>query len=262
MKTFCLTTLCATSAAVLLSACGGGGGGVMGASSSSLIGVNANTGADPQVVTLIETTGTEDNDGLSADFDGYVFDADSGFENGSAVENGNTIGLLKEINLPTQTDLRLFDGAYDDGSSVIAIYYGISGVAPSEALPNSGNATWTGSGFAERVSGSGTDDFGIGSATVTATFPGSLSATITGLSGDVDEIRLPSLTIAGDRFSGTTVNTLDGWSTVNVVGGSATGAVDGIFAGTQTAIGIPDEVGGLFSLTGDDATLIGGFVAD
>lgn len=267
MRKLSVSALWVTSVSTLLSACGGGSdGGVMGASSASLIGVNANTGANPQVVTLIETTGTEtigtEQNGLSADFDGYAFDADSGFENGAAVEDGNSIGLLTEIDLPTQTDLRLFDGAYDDGTGVIAIYYGISGVELTGDLPSSGSATWTGDGFAELVTGSGTTDFGVGAATVTATFPGTLSATLVGLSGQIDGVTLDSLSITGDRFSGSSVVTSNGGLAVNIVGANAVGNADGIFSGTQTATGVPDEVGGLFTLTGDDATLIGGFVAE
>lgn len=262
----CSKIITAVCAGFLMGACGGGGtgtGGVMGASASSLIGVNAETGADPTAVALIQTTGTADTqDGLTAKFGGYTFASDSGFENGAAVENGNTIGILTELDLPTDTDIRLFDGAYDPGNGVVGIYYGIAGTAPGAALPGSGTATWTGSGFANLVSGSGTSNLGTGSATVTADFAGTLSAQISGLTGEVDGVSLSGLTIAGDRFSGSTVQTSKSGNTVNAVGANATGSVAGIFSGAQDGAGVPDEVGGLFALTGDDATLIGGFVAD
>lgn len=265
MQTYISNALSATVALTLLSACGGGSGGagVMRVTSESLIGVNAETRANPRVITLIETTGSVDaQSGLSADFGGYDFESDSGFENGFAVENGSSVGLLAEIELPTQTDMTLFDGAYDNGSGVIAIYYGLSGVETPQALPTSGSASWTGSGFAELISGTGTTELGVGTATVSATFPGTMSATLTGLTGDVDSVTLSNLSITGDRFSGTSVQTSKAGSSVNVVGSNATGAVDGIFSGAQTSGGIPDEVGGLFSLAGDDATLIGGFLAN
>ena len=264
MQNYILNALSATAALTFLGACGGGsGGGVMRVTSENLIGVNAETGANPRVITLVETTGNvHSQNGLSADFDGYTFESDRGFENGFAIENGSSVGLLAEIDLPTQTDLTLFDGAYDDGSGVIAIYYGLSGVETSQALPASGSASWTGSGFAELISSTGTTELGVGSATVNATFPGTMSATLTGLTGEVDSVTLSNLSITGDRFSGTSVQTSKSGSSVNVVGSNATGAVNGIFSGAQTSGGIPDEVGGLFSLTGTDATLVGGFVAD
>jgi hypothetical protein len=75
-------------------------------------------------------------------------------------------------------------------------------------------------------------------------------------------VTLSGLSISGDRFSGTAVQSLKGGAATNVVGANGAGRVDGIFAGGPDAGGAPDEVGGLFTLTGDDATLIGGFLAD
>lgn len=265
MKPSIFKAILATSTALTLCACGGGGdgSGVMGVSSGGLIGVNAETGTNPRNAVLVQTTAMlDDQSGLSADFGGYTFNADSGFENGAAVENGNTIGLLSELDVGSPTDLILFDGAYDDGNGVAAIYYGIAGAEPTDTLPSSGSATWNGQGFADLIGTSSTTDLGTGSVTVRATFPGALSAEISGLTGPTDAISLTNMTIDGDRFEGATVTTLSSGSTVNVVGGSATGDVEGIFSGSQNDAGIPDEVGAIFTLTGDDATLIGGFVAD
>lgn len=268
MKRSIVTALFAGSGVLMLSACGGGGGGegtggVMGVTAANFIGVNAETGANPRNVTLIQTTAALNaKAGLSADFDGYTFEADSGFENGTAVENGNTVGLLSDIDTGISTDLILFDGAYDDGSGVTAIYYGITGAAPTDDLRTSGSATWTGRGFADIVGTSGTTDLGVGTATVTATFPGTVSAEIAGFSGPVDTVMLSKMNISGDRFVGSSVATSDAGSPVNVVGSAATGNVEGIFSGSQDAAGTPDEIGGIFTLTGSDATLIGGFVAD
>lgn len=214
-------------------------------------------------VSLLQTTGTADaKNGLRANFDGYIFDAEQGFENGFAVEDGNTIGLLTEIDLPIETDLLLFDGAYDAGSGVVGIYYGISGSQPPNRMPSSGTANWTGNGFAKLISGTGTIDFGVGSSSVTANFAGTLSVEISELVGSVDFIDITNLTISDYRFSGTNVQTFKSGELLEVVGPNATADVDGVFSGLQNSIGVPDEVGGLFNLTGDGATLVGGFVAD
>ena len=75
MQEFSLKFPFVASTAALLSACSGGGdSGVLGAYSQGLIGVNATTRADPQVVTLIETTASTEN-GFSADFGGYSFES-------------------------------------------------------------------------------------------------------------------------------------------------------------------------------------------
>ena len=248
--------------ASLLAACGGSGG-VTAITQDSIIGVNANTGANPALVTLVETTAVADADtGLRANFPNYTFASDGGFENGVAIENGNTIGVLTTLSNTAGTDLRVFDGAYDPGKGVVGIYYGIAGVTPVSALPQSGTAVWTGRGFADLVTATGTSDLGSGAATMTAHFDGAISAEITGLAGVVDRVNMPDLTIAGHRFSGTVVQTTLSGGTVNAVGANAAGDIAGVFSGAQNTSGVPDEVGGLFTLTGDDATLIGGFVAD
>ena len=160
------------------------------------------------------------------------------------------------------TDLKLFTGDFiEDGERTI-IFVGLVG---SEAAgPPSGSATWTGEGFANIFNEDLTTDVVTGTALVTANAAGEIHAELNALSGDtdlIDRIRFDDVGVSGTSFRSTSITTEKDGSTIDVVGPNSVGEVAGIFSGA-TLDSAPDEVGGLFTLTGDNATLVGGFVAD
>jgi len=248
-----------------LANCGGGGNSVTSAAPSTLVGVASLTGSDAQVQNLVTIAGERDGNALSLNFDGYDFEASEGFEaNGLGIVRAaedTPPGFLTAVSLPTVTDLTLFDGFYVSEGEGTSIFYGLSGTKPSQSLPSNGSGSWNGSGFIQIVDATGTNNRLLGNAVVTAASGGLLSAEITNLGGDLDTVNLDDMSVSGDRFSGNTITTTKDGGTVDVVGGNPMGAVSGIFSGA-TVNGAPDEVGGLFTLTGNTATLVGGFVAD
>lgn len=241
-----------------LSACGGSDSTSF--TTEPLVGLASLTDTNSKLQTLTILDAEQRGSALTIDFDGYDYVASDGFDGGRAVEDGAAVGLLIREDLPTDADISLFAGSYNDGSENVSVFYGLLGDEPAD-VPLSGSGSWSGTGFSQIITDAGTEDLGLGVVSVNAVFGGTVSADITSLGGTIDEINLTGLTITDGQFGGTSIETRKNGSLIDVAGPGAIGDAQGFFSG-DTVGGIPDEVGGLFTLTGPDATVVGGFVAD
>lgn len=199
-------------------------------------------------------------------------------------EDSNSV--LASGSIPTYEYVQIGAHAYTTSSGDVflaSLLYGIPS-ATSE-IPSAGTATYNGEAlvfvapptdaallapFTTGDVGPFTDgtalvsvDFGAGTADVTLANFVPIDATNGALAtGTFDTVKLTGMTVSGTSFAGGTFETLQGTTTVDVVGANATHAARGDFFGFDAANGIPDEVAGA-SLTRGDSALVGTlFVAD
>ena len=137
---------------------------------------------------------------------------------------------------------------------------------PSSAIANTGTATYSGTGRIFEVDAIGPLDLVDATSSATADFGAatvdvSLSSTGGAIAG-VDQVTFTGLAIKDSYFTGNGAQVLAGGSVVGALGKITRKNMRGRFFGPADGAGIPDEIGGVFYIQGDTATIAGAFTGD
>lgn len=220
--------------------------------------------------TLVHATGaTTLNDGTYTlvDPDGYT-------ANGLLTDGTSTL-----ISTPAQGFTGNYDfvRAYSHSYFVSDVPYvatGIYGVVTTASdMPSTGSATFSGEAQASYFNSTTNFDLSKGKSQITANFAdGNVSVTMddftitnrdTGVSSNIgfNGVKIEGMRILGNEFAGGTITTERNGASVDVITeGTQQNAIGRFFGLTNT--GLPDEVGGIGYLKGNDGTLTTIFLAD
>ncbi|MEE9454245.1 MAG: transferrin-binding protein-like solute binding protein [Paracoccaceae bacterium] len=222
-------------------------------------------------VELVSLTGTLAHDtGAMAVTDGTyslsgIVDASGNLTDGNAeIKFGSVPGTYSY----TQTYVLL----YESGGGEYAVV-GVDGIITHPAhVPSTGSGTYIGGAVGSINSGTTIIDLTNGTSTVGVDFgAGTVDVTLTGFtpvhdSGPVipvpiDTISVTGMNISGNSFSGGTLSTLNGGTTVDITGANRVDLAEGRFFGYDTATLQPVEVGGVIMTAGDSGAVVGVFIA-
>lgn len=244
---------------------------------STLGGVALKLSENPDRVTVSSSSGQLRHDtGATRIDDGtYALNDPDGFDQNGLL----TDGFSALISTPAQGFSSNYDYArvYNQGYVTGGVAYSVTGVTgivtQSSDMPSSGSAAYSGEAEGKFTDANGSYDLDNGTSSVTANFStGTVSVRMAGFvavnrasrgSANVgfDTVEINGMSISGNSFSGGTMITQNGTTTVNVVGTRQQQDTRARFFGLTTD-GDPDEVGGIGYLRGDDGAVTTIFLAD
>ncbi len=244
---------------------------------STLGGVVLKLRTIPTATTLSTSSGTLNHEtGATTINDGTYTLVDP---NGYTANGLLTDGTSTLVSTPAQGFKGNYDyvRAYSHSYFVSTVPYvatGLYGVVTREAdMPTTGTAVFNGEAQASYFDTTSNFDLGEGTSKVTANFAdGSVdvemdSFTITNrdtkASADIgfNGVKISDMRVFGNQFSGGTITTERNSAEVQIITKSTQQNAIGRFFGLTTS-GVPDEVGGIGYLKGDDGTLTTIFIAD
>lgn len=244
---------------------------------SNLAGVALQLRENPDRVQLRDVTGSKThNTGETTIDDGTynLVDPDGLAANGLLTDGVSALIITPAQGFSTNYGyVRAYTQTYVSSGTAYSVEGVVGIVTLASDMPSSGSANWTGEAEGNFKTAADTVDLDNGSASVTANFgTGRMSVRMegfdpvsrdTGRSTSVgfDAVEINGMRISGNRFSGGTMTTLDGTSSVSVVGTRAQQDTGGRFYGLDSA-STPDEVGGIGYLRGADGSVSVIFLAD
>lgn len=244
---------------------------------SELAGVALQLRENPETVVLQDVTGSRThNTGATTVNDGTyeLVDPDGFALNGLLTDGISALIVTPAQGFSTNYDyVRAYNQAYVSEGVPYSVE-GVVGVVTQTAdMPGSGSANWSGEAEGSYKTDFDTIDLDNGSATVSANFgTGKLSVRMEGfetVSRDTgqaaapgfDAVEINGMSISGNAFSGGTMVTLNGATSIQKVGTRLQQSTGGRFYGLNSA-GRPDEVGGIGYLRGTDGSVTTIFIAD
>jgi hypothetical protein len=214
------------------------------------------------------------NTGETTITDGRITMTDNDGFNGSGVATDGTV-TFSDLGTTGSYDyvILVSENYADNGVSYDAT--GVVGIRTEVAqMPLSSTASYSGETEATLIMGAQGYDLRNGSSQINVNFNTSrldvdlsgftatniFSQTVT--TAPVDQIKGTGLVINGNGFSGGTFTTLKNGSVVNVTGSNTSTLSGGAFLGYDVTNSMPDEIGGVVLMKGQDGTLSAWYVAD
>lgn len=245
------------------------------ASTSTFAGVGLRSNNGNSNIEVAEATGIlEHSTGrLRYGDSNYTLADGTGFSAGVASDAGGSLVERTDVYAGTYEYVMPVTFSYV-AAGVAYTTTGFAGITTNAAdVPVSGSATYNGDAVGSVVTTSDYFDLASGISTIVVNFGASeVDVTLNGFTAtdalgaaataSLDTIQITGMTIAGNTFTGGTLETLLNSATVDITGTNTSTSSEGMFFGWDDAGAVPDEVAGVSVTVGDDGILQFFFVGD